>query len=70
MTTAASEDTKKNNIYDMAGNLWEWTEELAYDMSNNYYMMRSGGFNYSYTSSSYGYPVCYRAIQRIRRNRY
>ena len=70
MTTASSEDTKKNNIYDMAGNLWEWTEELAVDISNSYYMMRSGGFNYSYTSSSYGHPVCYRAIQRIRKNRY
>ena len=70
MTTASSEDTKKNNIYDMAGNLWEWTEELAVDMSNSYYTMRSGGFNYSYTSSSYGYPVCYRAVQRIRSNRY
>ncbi len=44
MTTASSEDTKKNNIYDMAGNLWEWTEELAYDMSNNYYMLRGRFF--------------------------
>ena len=40
MTTASSEDTKKNNIYDMAGNLWEWTEEIAYDLSNTYYMLR------------------------------
>lgn len=44
MTTAASEGTKKNNIYDMAGNLWEWTEELAYDMSNNYYIIRGRFF--------------------------
>ena len=44
MTTASSEDTKKNNIYDMAGNLWEWTEELAYDMSNNYYVLRGRFF--------------------------
>ena len=40
MTTASSENTKKNNIYDMAGNLWEWTEEISYDLSNNYYMTR------------------------------
>ena len=40
MTTASSEDIKKGNIYDMAGNLWEWTEELSYDMSNNYCILR------------------------------
>ena len=40
MTTAASEDTKKCNIYDMAGNLWEWTEEISNNLSNNYYMIR------------------------------
>ena len=44
MTTASSEDAKKYNIYDMAGNLWEWTEELAYDISNNYYMRRGRFF--------------------------
>ena len=58
MTTASSEDTKKCNIYDMAGNLWEWTEELAYDMSNNYYMRRGGSF----TTSN---PVCYRSSSAI-----
>ena len=26
-TTASSEDVKKNNLYDIAGNLWEWTTE-------------------------------------------
>ena len=40
MTTASSESTKKCNIYDMAGNLWEWTEEIAYDLSNGNYMLR------------------------------
>lgn len=47
MTTASSEDTKKNNIYDMAGNLYEWTEELALDMSNNYYVLRGRFFQRS-----------------------
>ena len=47
MTTASSEDTKKNNIYDMAGNLYEWTEELALDISNNYYVVRSRFFQRS-----------------------
>ena len=40
LTTASTEDVKKCNIYDMAGNLWEWTEEIAYDLSNSYYMLR------------------------------
>ena len=37
LTTASTEDVKKCNIYDMAGNLWEWTEEIAYDLMINYY---------------------------------
>ena len=57
MTTASSEDTKKCNIYDMAGNLWEWTEEIAYDLSNSYYMLRGGSFRYEDASA----PACYRA---------
>lgn len=28
-TTASSEGVKKNNLYDIAGNLWEWSEESA-----------------------------------------
>ena len=40
MTCGSTEDVKKCNIYDMAGNLFEWTEEIAYDLSNNYYMLR------------------------------
>ena len=55
MTTASSEDTKKCNIYDMAGNLWEWTEETT-DFSNNYHMLRGSSFRYD----SISYPVCYR----------
>ena len=62
MTTASSEDTKKCNIYDMAGNLWEWTEEIAYyTVPNNYYMLRGGGFNESYD----GFSACYRGLDAI-----
>ena len=28
-TLIASEEAKKNNIYDLAGNVWEWTESLT-----------------------------------------
>ena len=38
MTCGSTEDVKKNNIYDMAGNLWEWTEELGEDVSTNYHI--------------------------------
>ncbi len=33
-TTASTESTKKNNIYDLDGNLWEWTKETYKKESN------------------------------------
>lgn len=52
-TTASSEGVKKNNLYDIAGNLWEWTEECV---SQGYYMRRGGSFYNAYTAR----PACYR----------
>ena len=40
-TTGMFLETKANNIYDLAGNYWEWTQE-RYGES---YVMRSGGYN-------------------------
>lgn len=40
-TTGMFEETKANNIYDLAGNYWEWTGERYGDS----YVMRSGGYN-------------------------
>ena len=40
-TTGMFEEAKANNIYDLAGNYWEWTQE-RYGSS---YVMRSGGYN-------------------------
>ena len=53
-TTASSEGVKKNNLYDIAGNLWEWSEESA---SIGRYMLRGGSFYDAFT----GYPACSRA---------
>ena len=40
-TTGMFEEAKANNIYDLAGNYWEWTaERLGYN-----YVMRCGGYN-------------------------
>ena len=55
-TTASSEGVKKNNLYDIAGNLWEWTEESA---SIGSYIIRGGSFLDTYTDR----PACYRACE-------
>ena len=59
-TTAISEDVKKKNLYDLAGNLWEWTMESYYSVSATpidiTYSIRGGSFHW-YSSD---HPVCYR----------
>ena len=39
--TGIYEETKANNIYDLAGNNWEWTRER----NGSNYVMRGGGYN-------------------------
>ena len=39
--TGVWEEAKANNIYDLAGNNWEWTQERC----GSNYVMRSGGYN-------------------------
>lgn len=47
----------KYNLYDVAGNLWEWTEEAStYATSGQYRVFRGGGFRNVLSAS----PVCYR----------
>lgn len=56
-TTAISEDIKKKNLYDVAGNLWEWTQEASYANSTvESYILRGGTFFDSYSDA----PACYR----------
>ena len=54
LTTGASEETKKMNIYDFAGNEWEWTLERT-SISSNPCAIRGG--NYSDIGSDY--PASY-----------
>ena len=45
LTTGASEQTNKMNIYDFAGNVWEWTLEKTSETSYPC-VVRGGSFNY------------------------
>ena len=62
-TSASSEDVKKNNLYDIAGNLWEWTTETAYqsNQTEKFNIRRGVGFNYKYADRS----VCYRDYENL-----
>lgn len=49
LTTGSTEEVKKKNLYDIAGNLWEWVDEATY--WNSYYdvySIRGGSFNNAY----------------------
>ncbi|MNT04785.1 hypothetical protein D3C72_1393770 [compost metagenome] len=57
LTTGASEQAKAYNLYDVAGSLWEWTEESSLyggTMTSQYRSMRGASFAAS------DYAACYR----------
>lgn len=55
--TSASDSVTKYGISDLAGNLWEWTEEIStYATSGQYKVIRGGSFTNDYIS----YSACYR----------
>ena len=58
LTTGASSTTEKYHIFDIAGNLWEWTEEDAHYSTTEQYRVSRGG---SYIYDSDEYPACYHA---------
>lgn len=62
LSTASTDETRKKNIYDLAGNLWEWTQEACwYPDYEEHYIIRGGGFD----NSSSNWPVCYCAHELV-----
>ena len=56
INTGSKEETKANNIYDLAGNVWEWTTEAVLP---DLQVLRGGGFDYSASNSpSYHRGYC------------
>ena len=57
LTTGASATTEKYHIYDIAGNLCEWTEEDSHYATSGQYRVLRGG---SFVDASGVLPACYR----------
>ena len=59
LTTGASDQTEKYHIFDIAGNLWEITEEISFLGGNTttlYHVLRGGSFSNNSTTN----PTCFR----------
>lgn len=58
LTTGASNITEKYHIFDIAGNVWEWTEEDSHYATSGQYRVARGG---AYVYDSISYSACYRS---------
>ena len=63
LTTGASEQTNKMNIYDFAGNEWEWTLEHVTNSNTYHCIARGGGFDNKATDN----PATYRLGNVVKR---
>ena len=58
LTTGSTEQVLRKGLYDLAGNLWEWTQEasyianLSYNTTFNTQILRGGSFHFLYSSES------------------
>ena len=58
LTTGSTEQVLRKGLYDVAGNLWEWTQEasyianLSYNTTFNTQILRGGSFHFLYSSES------------------
>ncbi len=59
LKTGNTEYTKRNNIYDLAGNLWEWTTEVFDTEHDSYRIRRSGSFEALRLRNSNIIPLSY-----------
>ena len=57
LTTGASATTQQYHIFDIAGNLWEWTEEDSHSAISGQRRVSRGG---SSVRASSDFPACYR----------
>ena len=57
LATGSAEETKVKEIYDMAGNMWEWTTETGKPDAGATKAVRRGG---SFNNNGSGNPVSYR----------
>ena len=62
LTTGASATTEKYHIYDIAGNLWEWTEEDSHYATSGQCRVLRGGCLWDASSDC---PACYRGCNSV-----
>lgn len=59
LSTASNSSFDKYHLYDVAGNLCEWTQETAFNNNTDeWFMLRGGSFNHNYGSFPASFRGC------------